>query len=84
MCVPGVRQDWIAKITQSAAALFSNLMQLEELTEGFSNTALLQRIQELQQEVANLRELLKVKTTLEAPPQNSWDKVAKNLYKALT
>jgi|DEB3_MinimDraft_2_1074329.scaffolds.fasta_scaffold06853_3 hypothetical protein len=55
-------------------------MQLEEL----NNAALLQRIQELQQEVANLRELLKVKTTLEAPPQNSWDKVAKNLYKALT
>jgi len=55
-------------------------MQLEEL----NNAALLQRIQELQQEVANLRELLKVKTTLESPPQNSWDKVAKNLYKALT
>jgi len=80
MCVPGVRQDWIAKITQSAAALSFQTMQLEEL----NNAALLQRIQELQQEVANLRELLKVKTTLEAPPQNSWDKVAKNLYKALT
>lgn len=80
MCVPGVGQDWIAKTTQSAAALSFQTMQLEEL----NNAALLQRIQELQQEVANLRELLKVKTTLEAPPQNSWDKVAKNLYKALT
>lgn len=80
MCVPGVGQDWIAKTTLSAAALSFKTMQLEEL----NNAALLQRIQELQQEVANLRELLKVKTTLEEPPQNNWDKVAKNLYKALT
>jgi len=49
-----------------------------------TNAELLVRIQELEQEIKNLHEKLKVKTKLEAPAQNKWDKVAKSLYNALT
>lgn len=54
-------------------------MQLEELNKA----AFLQRIAELEQENRNLRHQLEVKNKLEEPPQNHWDKVSKNLYKAL-
>lgn len=55
-------------------------MQIEELNKA----ALLQRIEELEREVRDLRHQLEVKTKLEAPAKNHWDKVSKKLYEALT
>lgn len=55
-------------------------MQIEELNKA----AFLQRIEELEREVRDLRHQLDVKKRLEQPPQNKWDKVSKALYQALT
>lgn len=55
-------------------------MQLEELNKA----AFLQRIEELEREVRDLRHQLEVKTKLEAPAKTNWDKVSKALYQALT
>lgn len=55
-------------------------MQIEELNKA----AFLQRIEELEREVRDLRHQLDVKKRLEEPPKNKWDKVSKAFYQELT